>query len=197
MIVVPVIQLMRGSGSAPPVVLDYQVAAGEDDAYEADNGSSFTSTATAAIARANTVAGSRNNAGLRFLGVAVPNGKTITAAYISIKAGSDTNDDINADIYAEAVDDAVSFVTNADVTSRARSTAFVNWAQTGISTSVFTNSPNLITVIQEIVNRAGWASGNDMVILCDGLDAANQRCDIKSFESVSADAAKLHIEYTP
>ncbi len=54
-------------------------------------------------------------------------------------------------------------------------------------------TPDLAGVIQEIVNRPGWASGNAMVMLISGTGHRTAR----AYEGEAAGAALLHIEVAP
>lgn len=58
------------------------------------------------------------------------------------------------------------------------------------------SAPSLTTIIQEIVNRAGWASGNALAIAVINTDpTSNDFHDWKTFDSGAANAAKLTIIY--
>jgi len=52
-------------------------------------------------------------------------------------------------------------------------------------------TPNLAAVIQEIVNRPGWASGNALAIIVTGTG----RRVAESYNGVPAAAPLLHVEY--
>ena len=52
-------------------------------------------------------------------------------------------------------------------------------------------SASLVPIIQEIVNRAGWASGNALALLIDGTGTRTARAEDKD----PVLAPKLHIEY--
>lgn len=177
------------------VTVDEQVGASDDDAHEADDNTGFSVISTQAKMDSNTAAGSRFNLGNRFQTVAVPQGDTIDVANIQVNVFATTMDDPNVDILAEDVDDAVDFAATADVTDRVRTTASVAWVATGIGDG-FKTSPDFNSVVQEVVDRASWASGNDMVIFLDGKADANFFFRERSYDDDPANAAKLHIEYT-
>lgn len=178
--------------------LDLQVSAGNDDAHEADDGTNFSYIGGNLRCEANTAAGSRYNAGMRFQNVAVPNGAIINTSYVSVIFIDTTHDSPDLDYRGEAADDADDFVTTQDVTDRTRTSASVNWSDTDLGGSSFVDGPEIKTIIQEIVNRAGWSSGNNMVIFADGENAAAQESGTRfvSYNTSSSNAPKLHIEYT-
>lgn len=141
--------------------------------------------------------------GLRFTNLAVPQGATIASAYIQFTTDSSpVNSAGNATftITGEDVDDAATFTsTNFDMTGRADTSATVNWTgipawSTGGDAGPDQLTPDIGTIVQEIVNRGGWASGNDMVFVLTG--ANTQHREAESFDGVSADVAILTINYT-
>jgi hypothetical protein len=52
-------------------------------------------------------------------------------------------------------------------------------------------TPNLSSVIQEIVSRPGWVSGNSLVIIITGTG----KRVAEAYEGSSAGAPLLHVEY--
>ena len=184
-------------GAVYPLMVDVdeQVGAGADDAKEADDNTSFADTGTILFYDSNTDAAVRSNTGHRFQTVAVGQADTIDVANIQVKVSFTSTDDPNLDILAEDVDDSADFSTTADVTGRARTAASVAWVATGVGTG-FKTSPDFKAVVQEVVDRGSWASGNDMMILMDGKADTNLLFRSFSYENATADAAKLHIEFT-
>src|SRR5262249_52822478 len=55
-------------------------------------------------------------------------------------------------------------------------------------------TPNLASVVQEVVNRGGWTSGNAMAFIITGT--ANSKRIAKSYDRDVYGAPYLHIEYT-
>ena len=53
--------------------------------------------------------------------------------------------------------------------------------------------PDLASVIQEIVNRSGWVSGNALAIMVAG----SGRRTAESYEGRATGAPLLHVEYSP
>jgi hypothetical protein len=60
----------------------------------------------------------------------------------------------------------------------------------------FTNAitPNLKSVVQEIVNRDGWVSGNAITFILEKISGAGARY-MRSFEGYSPSGALFHLEY--
>jgi hypothetical protein len=49
--------------------------------------------------------------------------------------------------------------------------------------------------VQEVVNRAGWASGNKLSIIIHGLGESNQQKDVMSYNGNAANAPRLVVTY--
>jgi len=168
--------------------LNLQVGASSDDVHQAGGGN-VTLTGTTISVGTTT-----EWAGFRFQNVTIPPGSIINTASIQVKVFSTTFDDPNVDIYGEDVDDASTFVaSNNNISNRTRTTAKTTWNNTGIG-SGFRTSPDIAAVIQEIIDRAGWLSGNDLNIILDGL--ASSSFVFYSYDNAAADAPKLDIDYT-
>ncbi len=175
-----------------------QVAAGADDAWETDAGGNFTSASSVVAFNRNTGT-SRKNGGFKFDSVAIANGDTIDSVdmQVNMKFSGDT---IDCDILANDVDSAADFSSEADVTSRTRTSASASWGpvapSSGVRGSFSDDAVDARAVVQEVVDRGGWSSNNDMVILLDGVDASFTFCDCHSYDGNSSKAAKLTIDFT-
>lgn len=134
-------------------------------------------------------------AGLRFTGATIPNAATINTAVLTVYVDSTTYDDPGGlTIYGNAIDTSVTFGTTAsEISGRARTTANAVWSGTALGVGD-ENSPDLAAVIQEIVNRAGWVSGNALTLLLDG--GASTAFRWNGYETSSATCARLAIDYT-
>jgi len=140
---------------------------------------------------------------MRFQTVPIPQGATITTAYLTFRAKiSTTVDDVNTRIRGEDADDTVTFSDLTDFDSRPRTTAQVDWDSIPDWTAdTDYDTPEIKTVIQEIVDRAGWASGNSMVLFWDDFDDRSTHTSacyrqMMTYDHSSTYAPKLHIEYT-
>lgn len=141
----------------------------------------------------------------RFTGVTIPKGATITNAVAILTSNAIlAGDNCNARISAEGTDNASVFSTSADFDTRylTKTTARIDWntiAHTVTNTEY--TSPDIKTVIQEIVDRAGWVSGNALALFIEDFDfrsTAGANC-YRNFYSYDADTLtcpKLDITYT-
>jgi hypothetical protein len=134
--------------------------------------------------------------GLRFTGIGVPAGATITNAYIQFTVDETDSGSSNVTIQGHDVGDAPAFTTSdRNVSNRSKTSASVNWQPNSWSSvgSAGSNerTPNLSNIINEIVSRNDWNSGNDIVIMIEGSGERTA----ESYEGSSSKAAKLHIDY--
>lgn len=114
-------------------------------------------------------ASSRYWVGCRFLNVTVPKFANITAATFSGYAfNSNKLDDPDCQVYGNAIDNATGHthgVGTFSVSGKALTTANTTWLLTDTGSPKWEISPDISAVVQEIVNRAGWVSGNAMGII--------------------------------
>jgi hypothetical protein len=188
---------------ANAAVLDLQVGATSDDGYEYGNtGQVITNDPDEnKIYSDSTISNDYRYGGFRWINVTIPPGATITAAYISVYSSYGSGyDNLNVDIRFEAADNPVTFVAGAnnhDISSRSRTTAFTPWVA-NLPVGAWYNSPSIVSVVQEIVNRGGWSSGNAMAaIFVPKTDSLKYfRCRAYENPTYPGFGAKLHIEYT-
>jgi len=140
---------------------------------------------------------------MRFTNITIPKGSTITAAYITITARADRSATVvNSKIHGEDADSPSAFSDYSDYSGRPRTSAEVNWDDIPAWTQNNEyDSPDISAIIQEIIDREGWASGNALVIFWDDHDDRSTHSDQtnragQSYDGSSGQAPELHIEYT-
>ena len=172
--------------------LNIRVSASSDDASE--NAGTVTLTGT------QIQLTSPRAAGLRFNSLTIPVGARITSA--AIQFTSDTTistNTVSVLIQGEATANSTTFTTVAsNITGRSRTSSSVNWSTIGAWTIATADSnsrtPDLTSIVQEIVNTQGWASGNSLnFIITDSGSTSNRR--IRSFDNVAATAPLLTVTY--
>ena len=186
--------------------LDRQVGAGPDDCRARWDGTGwvFRTTDTSISVGYWTSSSCKHGGGMRFTNIAIPKGSTINSAYITITARADRSATVvNSKIHGEDADSPSAFSDYSDYSGRPRTSAEVNWDDIPAWTEdTEYNSPEIKTIIQEIIDREGWASGNALVIFWDDHDDRSTHSDQtnragQSYDGSSGKAPKLHIEYTP
>ncbi len=111
-------------------------------------------------------AAGNQHVGLRFQGVNIPQGAIITNAYIQMRADETDNTNLDVFIAGHDADNSAAWTGTYAVSGRAKTSATTTWVHSG-STAwtadvTITQTPSLSLMIEEIVNRPGWLSGNAM-----------------------------------
>lgn len=109
--------------------------------------------------------------GMRFTGLNIPPGATITGAYLTFTVDELQSEATNLSIYAQADDNAPTFGNNShDLSTRPRTAAKTDWlnlpAWTTLDAKITT--PDLSGVVQEIINRPGWVANNALAFIVTG-----------------------------
>jgi hypothetical protein len=181
--------------AAPASQVNLKVSTGEDDAYDYSAAEFWNDTATM---RVGDNSGKKATMGLRFSGVSVPAGATITRAVLRVRSYQNWSNALHLKVSGEAADDAGSFVdASVRPSARVKTVRQVDWDPVAWSNGVWYEGPELKEVVQEVVNRVGWASGNAMVLLlADDGSATSVNRLVYAYNSGSANGAELQIEYT-
>ncbi|MHC4387079.1 MAG: metallophosphoesterase family protein [Planctomycetota bacterium] len=180
------------------VPLEFTVTASTDDAEERNsNGNMYLNSSDLELI--NDVPIGDQTIGMRFNDLNIQQGQQIANAYIQFTV--DETIDLNPcslTIYGQASDNAVTFPSDPyDISSRPTTAASVLWNPppwTAVGhAGADQQTPDIASVIQEIVNRPGWASGNSLVIIIVG----SGRRTAESYDGDSAAAPLLHLELAP
>jgi len=139
----------------------------------------------------------RQTVGLRFTGIDVPRGAVITNAYIQFTSDEVGTGAASFVIRGEDADESAAFTAiKFNVSSRPTTDASVAWTPASWTVrgeaGIAERTPDLKAIVQEIIDRGGWAALNDMAFTLVGTGTRVA----KSYEGSAAGAALLHIEYT-
>ncbi len=145
----------------------------------------------------------RYGGGMRFQNVTIPGEAEITEAYLTLRAAGGFGSNCNTRISGDDTDDAATFGTQANFSTRwnARTTARVDWdAIAPWVPGSYYDSPDIKDIIQEIVDRGGWNSGQDIAIFWDDFDDrsphAGNRKWAYSWDQSPGTAPLLVVTYT-
>lgn len=178
--------------------INLEIAAGNDDAHEQGDGT-FDTTGDEIKLYSNTDDTSVDYrcGGFRWDNVTVPNSATIDAATIALYFKAASYDMANHVIYFHDADDPSDFVDDATLIARTRTTANVSYVEIDITLPSWKTSDSIVSIIEEITTRGGWASGQAMVALLIGNTDFNDKGRCEAYEDAgTANNAKLDIEYT-
>lgn len=151
-------------------LLSVPVRAGADDASELENGTVNRGSGDLEL---GSDQGIPTTTGVRFTGLQIPRGAQILNAAVQFNADELDRAAATLTVRAQAADHAGGFTTTAfDVSSRPVTAAFTAWSVP--TWTVFgaqgpaQRTPNIASVVQEVVDRPGWASGNAIAIVITG-----------------------------
>jgi hypothetical protein len=175
-------------------VFEVRVAASSDDAEERTTGRvSLTSGDLELVFDKDIQA-----VGMRFNGITIPQGANITSAFVQFKAEETHAENTTLSIHGQADSDALTFINSINnIKDRALTTANVVWAPlpwTMGEAGPDQRTPDIASLIQEIVNLTEWLEGNSLVIIITGNET-NRRA-AESYNGDQAGAPLLHVEYT-
>ncbi|MEN8184474.1 MAG: MopE-related protein, partial [Myxococcota bacterium] len=178
-----------------PILLSVAVAAGKDDAEERISSGGSVSLGSADLELTEDQ-GLPQAVGIRFRTVGVPRNATIRGARIQFTVDETGSAETILTIEGEASDDAAAFrSSDYDVTSRPRTSHSVAWdpppwTSTGAA-GPDQRTPELTEVVQEIVDRPGWSSGNAMAVVISGSGHRTA----EAYDGDRKKAARLEVEY--
>jgi hypothetical protein len=152
-----------------PRPLDTPVAKAFDDVEQRPTGFADWLGATLNIPNAGATT---QTIGIRFAGLAVPVGATVTEAWIQFAASGSTSGATSIQVRGIAADDTPTFTTSSTtVSSKPKTTAQVAWspaAWTSGQRGAAQRTTDLKSIVQEVVNRPGWRQGNALAFAMTG-----------------------------
>jgi PKD repeat protein len=189
-------------GDANPNILNIRVAQSSDDAEELvdlsptatyTNGHMTITSTDLELADDSTWHGGEQEIGIRFQNVNIPQGASITSAWLEFATDEAGSDPTTVYIRAQNSDNAATFSTaNYNISSRPTTLASVPWSIGGWSTiGKLRTTPDLANVVQEVVDRASWQENNSMVFLITGSGTRT----VEAYDGSTAQAPLLHVEY--
>jgi hypothetical protein len=139
--------------------------------------------------------GTDYHAFFRFPNITIPKNAVITAANLTVKANSTlSNSDCIINIKAIAEDNPTAPTDKDDADSRSLTSAYSSWTLPAFTSGESYTSGGINNVIQEIVKRSGWSSGNALCLTMKGNSSdynASRRID-----SYEANATALYLTVT-
>ncbi|MEN8182169.1 MAG: hypothetical protein ABFS46_06495, partial [Myxococcota bacterium] len=177
-----------------PGLVSVRVDGSENDAEESASGSVSRSSPSLELVLdqdAQTV-------GVRFTQVAIPRGAPILEANLQFVAARESSIASALIIEGENTGDAAPFRPRVhDLSERTRTGAAVSWSPPAWTApgavGPAERTPDLSEIVQEIVDRPDWSSGNSLALLVTG---AGQRV-AHAYDQDAGSAAFLHVRYAP
>ena len=146
-----------------PPTITYQVSASADDSFA--DGASDNAGGNVGLTYLRTerftpdTSASKYNGGVRFQNVTLPQGATINAATLEVNVTNLTYDNPYLRCYGHLSTTSEDFVTDTTIRQRTPTgSSSALWCQT--SAPVGWNNLTVTSAVQDVVNQAGWLSGN-------------------------------------
>lgn len=134
----------------------------------------------------------------RFYGTGIPRAALVTNAYLQFTSSAANSGTCPVTLYGENVDHSLTITaTSANLSGRTRTPASVPWSipSWGISDRQSAQrTPNLSTLVSQIVHRSGWLATNGMSIIVVYGSATDTR-SLRAFDGSPSLAAVLHVEW--
>ena len=171
-----------------------QVAAGEDDAEYGH--SSYLESTYLEFGYVDTIP-DYVDVWVRVPSVDIPQGSTIDSAYLEFYVPSDQSASVDGIIQAQDEDDAARLTSASDYENATWTAASVSWSPGSWTGGTWVPSPDIASVIQEIVDRGGWSSGNHLGLRWrDDDESSSGFREPQDYDDSSTEAPRLEITYT-
>ena len=172
--------------------LEVPVAASADDAEESSSGSVSLKSRDLDL----TEAGSVQTVGIRFRKVTIPRGAHVLRSWVQFAVYKASSGAAPLALAGEAIDHSAVFATGSkNISRRKRTPGTVAWDPPAWSTvgeaGKAQQTPDLTAVIQAIVDRSGWASGNALSIFVTGTGKRMAT----AYDGDKRAAPVLHVDY--
>ncbi len=190
-------------GGSDSGTMEVAIANGSDDVEERENGTIYANSSDLEMVYDSYEDNGYQKVGLRFRGVNLPKNATITSAYLQFNADESNSSSAELEISLHDSSNSPAFSNSNNVSDRATFSSKVIWNPSSWSSGQngsAQRSPNLKTMVQSLVNKSSWTSGNSASFLIKGrgnsLTSTSAKRVADSYEGGSAKAARLIVNYT-
>jgi hypothetical protein len=179
-------------------------AASGDDATQVGGGTSAVINGTTASIGTNNIADNPPQIyACRIPSVTIPQGSTIASTskpQLTLASNAEFIT-INCTWHGNAVDNCAIFAAAENINTRASTTASVacseNINRVAGTYYGYPTTGDWSGIAQEIINRAGWASGNALGFIAKGTAASNfAHGTVRTWDNATSSPAKLTLDYT-
>lgn len=186
---------IAGAGGAGSP-LTFQVSNNNDDAEErTSNGDMGLTSSDLELGRDGS---NSQEVGIRFRNVSIPQGATVVSAYIQFTVDESDTESTSVTIQIQDTGNAAQYSSSDDdISSRSYTSGSVAWNNIPSWTSEGASgadqaTPDLTSLVQEVVNRGDWASGNALAFRITGT--GQRTADSHDGDSNSAPELVIELE---
>lgn len=189
--------------ASAPITKTFNIISDADDAFQMYEGYDFGYyTGMITNTAGNISGGTEGRLFNRYNNISIPKNAIIESAYLKVRAGRFGQEGpVQQLICANAVDNAVipteGQYSLATAIMNNITTATVIWEYPEMIDYTWYVSPDIKSVVQEIVNRAGWVENNSLMIMTKETEVftGNNR-EIRSYRDEPLNAIQLVITYS-
>jgi len=189
------IHIVRSNGNSP---VKAKILLSSDDAGTNPTGCGFSSTDNEVYLGACFGAGDITS-GFRFTNIQIPQYAQIQYAYVNFTVDGTYTDPLSLNIYGEDTGNSITFTTLSTPANRSTPYSPILWSVNDQwELGQRRTSPELSSVIQNIVNRSDWINGNSLSVIVKNAGSNVRR--VIAYERASSDPnlspAKILSTYT-
>lgn len=178
---------------------EIQILSSDNDAEEGESGSILLSSSNLELVYDTSADQFNQIVGLRFTDVNLPQNAVITNAYLQFTVDEDDSDQAPTNLLIEGENVANSIVFEElpnNISSRTRTTSQINWDNVPLwetigEADLDQRTPDISSIIEEILSRPDWSQNNALSIIISG---SGKRV-AEAFDGESSSAPILVIEY--
>jgi hypothetical protein len=186
-------QTTAPTGVPTPVTITLQVSSSSDDVNQ--DGSAV-ALASPTLWLGNGASTTSSYTGLRFANLSIPPGAIIASAHLEVYSTQSLWIRVGMTFAAHASGNSPTFSSSDTPAQRTLTAQKVNHnSDTQWLVNSWYSLDELAPVVQEIVNRADWQSGNSLAIIIKGTGSSWGRKFASSFDGSPTTAPKLVITY--
>lgn len=168
-----------------------RIAGSADDASEVGTVVSLTANP---LANCDTV-GTWN--GWIFRGINIPQGATILSAYMTLQMTGGNLDEPDVRIYGLDTAAPANFTAAAsNISSRTRTTAFVDWSNANAGSGIDIVTPDLSAIITELVTDYAYSNGALGLVWTTRAGSGTRDTSVLSYDGSTTNCARLYIQYS-
>jgi hypothetical protein len=188
--------VLTGTANSATTTVSYQISAGADDGFAWSATEQDISSSYLMIGDDRTYTTSYYLSAMRFADVDIPRNATIIDVRLKISSiDQEYRGRVYGVIEGEAADDTANFSAR-NIADANKTAAGIDWDHTtNWTANTYYTSPDVSTVIQEIINRPGWNFSNSLALLYSTRADSGKRRMFGSFETGAGFAATLEITY--
>ncbi|MEN8224587.1 MAG: GEVED domain-containing protein [Bacteroidota bacterium] len=181
-------------GGNPPVYVSSRIITGNDDVEESQSGFMYMNSTDLELGYDDYNSQGNQTIGLRFTGLNIPQGASISSASIEFTVDETNAGACNLLIKGHDVDDSEVYTSASyNVSARPTTSASVNWSPADwTAVGAKETTPELLSIIQEIVDRPGFSGSSAISLIITGSGTRTA----EAYEGDATSAALLQIVYT-